>query len=118
MNDNQAKLYKAFYLLAVANSWDNWEWQKDRDIEVPDLGRVRVLSTLDDSRSRDRYDEFGEGSTAPAGIVFRVQFYEDGSEHLYQKDGTYDSYGTVSYSGGSFFEVVKKEVKSFRYERV
>ncbi|WP_431941643.1 hypothetical protein [Nocardia grenadensis] len=110
-------LYKAAYLLSEYASWQHWATRKGKDIPVGDLGTVQVVSVLEDSRSRDYYDEYGQGSTAPAGIVFRVE-YPDGSVRFFEKNGTYDSYGAEDYSGGSFFEVEKVSKEIFVYERV
>ncbi|WP_040828951.1 hypothetical protein [Nocardia jiangxiensis] len=113
-------LYRAFYQLAHARPWSDWAYHKTANIPV--FGNVEVVSTIEDCRKahRDDYygDEYAQGSTAPAGLVFKVT-YLDGSIRFYQKDGTYGSYdGDVSYDGGSFFELKAVEKTVLTYERV
>jgi hypothetical protein len=112
--DNETRTYKAAYYLLNAGNWSSWSEGDTRNIT--DLGAVKVLSTIADSRT-SYYGEYDQGSTAPAGIVFQVTF-TDGEMRFYQKDGTYDSYGEVDYSGGSFFEVRRVQQEIYTYERV
>jgi hypothetical protein len=114
--DNETRTYKAAYYLLNAGNWSSWSEGDSRNIT--DLGAVKVLSTIEDSREGNSYgDGYYQGSTAPAGIVFQVTF-TDGEMRFYQKDGTYDSYGEVDYSGGSFFEVKRVQQELYTYERI
>lgn len=112
--DNETRLHKAAYYLLNAGHWAEWSEGENRHVEG--LGNVRVLSTIADNRYSS-YGEYNQGSTAPAGVVFQVTF-SDGEMRFYQKDGTYDSYGEVDYSGGSFFEVKRVQQEVYSYERV
>lgn len=114
--DNETRLHQAAYYLLNAGHWSYWSEGENRHVEG--LGNVRVLSTIADTREGNSYgDGYYQGSTAPAGIVFQVTF-PDGEMRFYQKDGTYDSYGEVDYSGGSFFEVKRVQQEVYSYERV
>lgn len=112
--DNETRLHKAAYYLLNAGHWAQWSEGETRNIA--DLGNVKVLSTIADNRYSS-YGDFYEGSTAPAGIIFQVTF-TDGEMRFYQKDGTCDSYGNLSYEGGSFFEVKRVQQEVYSYERV
>lgn len=118
MSDNNA-LFRAFYELAHSKDWSEWEYRKAA--VIPGFGTVRVVSSMEDCRRAYRdssyHGEFAQGSTAPAGLVFEVT-YIDGDVRLFQKDGTYDSYGSVSYDGGGFYELKAVEKTVVAYERV
>lgn len=96
-------LFKAAYFIQNHQSFDNWAYpgygqKKHSPVRIEDM-TVLVVDTIEDSRDRDsHYGEYMQGSTSPAGIRFKVEF--DSGDVIYlQKDGEYDSYGEVSYSG-------------------
>lgn len=103
MNENYF-LYKAAYLISNKQSWEAWSYKGYgnttwKPVRVEDAV-VTVLDTVEDTREVNGgyYDEYPQGSTAPGGIRFRVDF--DSGETLFlQKDGEYDSYGSVRYDG-------------------
>ncbi|MFE7717523.1 hypothetical protein ACFU44_00600 [Nocardia rhizosphaerihabitans] len=115
MIENEHRLWKAHHYLANEGNWSQWEYR--REAHVKGLGAVNVVNTIEDSRTLNAWEDFGQGSTAPAGIVFRVVF-DDGIERYYQKTGTYDSYGDAEYNGGQFFEVAVTEKTVNVYARL
>ena len=117
---SNAETYKAAYILAETDRWSSWEYRKNEVVTVENLGTVTVVSTIEDHRrtARGYWDDYiPQGSVAPAGIVFEV-IYPDGTIRYFQKDGMYDSYGDVSYEGGSFFEVEPATKSTIEFVRV
>lgn len=108
-------LYKTYYFLAEQGAWDCWERDKNQPRTIYGLGTVEVVNVLEDSRGASPYGEYDQGSTALAGLVFKVT-YPDGSVRHFEKAGTYDSYGSSNYAG-SFFEVATVEKTIFTFER-
>ncbi|MEV0759564.1 hypothetical protein [Nocardia sp. NPDC050435] len=97
MTDPNFDLYEANYRIEQAKPWSGWGWSSHADIKG--YGTVDVVDTLADDRSQQRYsDGHPQGSTAPAGIIFRIT-RTDGTVSHYRKSGTYDSYGELTYDG-------------------
>jgi hypothetical protein len=112
------ELYRTGFMLVSTDDWEDWADFPGREIRILDLGTVEVVHTEKDTRTvGDYYEGFGSGSTAPAGIVFKVT-YEDGSVRFWKKDGEYDSYGRSNYRDGSFFEVSEIPKTITEYKRV
>ncbi len=100
--NHQVDLYKAAYLIRahVNGQWTRWTYQRNATIDG--LGRVEMVHKIHDDRTEDR-GEPAQGSSAPAGLVFRVITPGGGVAHFAQY-GEYDSYGDETYNG-DFVEV-------------
>lgn len=112
------ELYKAHHFIASAKQWEQWSYAAKKPVHLAGLGTVEVVHTLEDERGKRSgyYDsQYEQGSTAPAGLIFKVTFDDqDRTVRHYQKSGTYDSYGNAEY-GGMFYEVktVEKTIQTF-----
>jgi hypothetical protein len=116
VTDDNFELYKAHHLLAETKQWDQWSYCASKPVSVEGLGTVEIAHTLEDTRTKrsNYYDSaYEQGSTAPAGMIFRVTYPDESVRH-FQKSGTFDSYGEAEYTG-SFFEVatVEKTILTF-----
>lgn len=110
------ELYKAHHFIASKKTWEQWACTAKKPVNIEGLGTAEIVHTLEDTREKrsNYYDsQYEQGSTAPAGLIFKVT-YPDNSVRHFQKSGTYDSYGNAEYTG-LFFEVatVEKTILTF-----
>jgi len=114
---NDHELLRTFYLLALHSSWSAWEENGDWAEDVTDLGTVKVVQNLKDSRrGLIDYDDMPQGSTAPAGLTFCVTYPDKRVRH-FQMQGRYNSYGDREWTG-PFIEVEKVTKTVSAYEPI
>lgn len=110
-------LHHALYFFSnrVSGRWERYHDKSEKRGMIEGVGTYEVVRTLADPRRSNPYGDYEEGSTAEGGIVFKIE-YTSGPTRYFQQDGTYDSYGEVSYIGGEFYalEPVEQTVAVFR----
>lgn len=113
---NEVLVWKAAYFITNERGFEAWAGRQGLPTAVAGLGTVKVLDVKQDERS-DSYGggEYAMGSTADASITFQVSF-DDGAEVFLRKEGSYDSYGEVTYSSGAFRQVTPKQKTITVYE--
>lgn len=116
LESDEVLVWKATHFITNERAFADWAYRgRGASTKIEGLGVVEVLDVKEDSRD-DSYGggEYAQGSTADASIVFKVTF-SDGREVFLLKEGTYDSYGEVSYNG-SFRPVTLKTKTVTVYE--
>ncbi|MBF6085174.1 hypothetical protein IU485_27760 [Nocardia cyriacigeorgica] len=93
------QLFEAFYRIAhIHTDWTRWANHLNNPTVVPGYGTIELIHSITDARTT-RWGEYDQGSTSPAGLVFRVIPENSGDVGLYMMNGEYDSYGRERYDG-------------------